>query len=183
MKGKVLVNKFVIAGAVCLVICYCSGDVFARGSKVSSRNRANVIVRRDKQYHSYSRVYKPGWFNFGFVISTPSIRTVITTLPFGYTTMVIRGVPYYRYNNIYYKSHYSGYIVVPAPLIAANVVYAASTQSQILPEKTVIINVPNLNGSYTSVTLVKSGSGYIGPQGEYYAGNPTIEQLKVLYGK
>jgi len=48
---------------------------------------------------------------------------------------------------------------------------------------TVTIYVPNSNGSYTPITLVKHGNGYIGPQGEYYAGNPTVAQLKVLYGR
>ena len=34
-----------------------------------------------------------------------------------------------------------------------------------------------------AVTLKRSGNGFVGPQGEYYADNPTVEQLKVLYGK
>jgi hypothetical protein len=47
----------------------------------------------------------------------------------------------------------------------------------------VTINVPNSRGGYTLVALVKSQDGYVGPQGEYYQGYPTIEQLKVIYGK
>jgi hypothetical protein len=47
----------------------------------------------------------------------------------------------------------------------------------------VTVNVPNTNGSFTPVTLIKQKDGYIGPQGEYYPGNPTVDQLKVLYGK
>ncbi len=43
------------------------------------------------------------------------------------------------------------------------------------------ITILNPNGSYTQVTLTKYGEGYIGPQGEYYQGNPSIEQLKFLY--
>lgn len=50
-------------------------------------------------------------------------------------------------------------------------------------DDTVTIYVPNSNGSYTPITLVKHGNGYLGPQGEYYAGNPTVAQLKVLYGR
>ena len=50
-------------------------------------------------------------------------------------------------------------------------------------ERTVVINVPNHNGSYTPIALRKSGSGYIGPQGEYYHGNPTVTQLRALYGR
>ena len=30
---------------------------------------------------------------------------------------------------------------------------------------------------------IGSGDGFVGPQGEYYPGHPTVEQLKILYGK
>ncbi len=46
----------------------------------------------------------------------------------------------------------------------------------------VIINIPTSNGGFTPVRLTKHGTGYIGPQGEYYEGNPTVRQLEVLYG-
>jgi len=49
--------------------------------------------------------------------------------------------------------------------------------------QTVIVNIPNSNGGFTPVKLIKRAGGYIGPQGEYYTGNPTVDQLKVLYGK
>jgi hypothetical protein len=51
------------------------------------------------------------------------------------------------------------------------------------PGQTITVNVPNSNGSFTPVKLVKYQGGYIGPQGEYYPGNPTVDQLRVLYGK
>ena len=46
----------------------------------------------------------------------------------------------------------------------------------------VVVNIPTSNGGFTPVKLIKQGSGYIGPQGEYYKGNPTVQQLEVLYG-
>jgi hypothetical protein len=48
---------------------------------------------------------------------------------------------------------------------------------------TVTVNVPNSNGSYTSVVLKRSGNGYVGPQGEYYDQVPTTAQLQAMYGK
>jgi len=45
------------------------------------------------------------------------------------------------------------------------------------------INVPNARGGYTLVSLTRCQGGYLGPQGEYYAGNPTLGQLRVLYGE
>ena len=49
-------------------------------------------------------------------------------------------------------------------------------------DDTVVINVPNANGSYTPVTLRRAGGSYVGPRGEYYTTMPTVEQLKGVYG-
>jgi hypothetical protein len=40
---------------------------------------------------------------------------VVQTLPPHYETVVYGGVPYYHYNNVYYRSHGGRYIVVEAP--------------------------------------------------------------------
>jgi hypothetical protein len=42
--------------------------------------------------------------------------------------------------------------------------------------------IVNDNGSQTPITLTPSGSGFVGPSGEYYATMPTEEQLKAQYG-
>lgn len=47
----------------------------------------------------------------------------------------------------------------------------------------VTVNVPNKNGGYTPVVLKKSGSGYVGPQGEYYSEFPKVSQLQAMYSK
>jgi len=73
----------------------------------------------------------------------------------------------------------SGYVVVSAPVVVPAPVVLAQVESR----KTVTINVPNSNGSYIPITLVEQNGGYFGPQGEYYPGHPTVEQLRVLYGK
>ena len=49
--------------------------------------------------------------------------------------------------------------------------------------KTYTVNVPLRRGGYVPVVLTKYGKGYIGPQGEYYYGFPTVNELKVLYGR
>ena len=53
---------------------------------------------------------------------------------------------------------------------------------QVVPDETTVINIPNDNGSYTPVTLRRSGGNYVGPRGEYYINMPTVEQLKAIYG-
>jgi hypothetical protein len=45
------------------------------------------------------------------------------------------------------------------------------------------IDIPNGNGSYTSVTLRKTEKGFLGSQGEFYEDHPTIEQLRERYAK
>jgi len=70
-------------------------------------------------------------------------------------------------------------VVKTAP---ATMVVVTPAVIEVKAEETVI-HIPNSNGSYTAVTLQKSGDGYIGPQGEYYPEHPTVAQLKVLYGK
>ena len=47
----------------------------------------------------------------------------------------------------------------------------------------ITVNIPNYRGSYTPVTLKRSGSGFIGPQGEFYTEFPKVSQLIVMYGK
>ncbi len=125
---------------------------------------------------------------FGFVVVSPPRGAVVVALPVGYQTVFIDGNRYYYYNGVYYQSAPSGYIIVPTPVAAtpaaAMVAPPATTAA---PGKenggTAVVNIPNSDGTYTPVILQKSGKGYIGPQGEYYADNPTVEQLKVLYGK
>jgi hypothetical protein len=47
----------------------------------------------------------------------------------------------------------------------------------------ITVNVPNQRGSYTPVTLRRSGTGFVGPQGEYYPEFPSVGQLQAMYGK
>jgi len=106
-----------------------------------------------------------------------------------------------------------GYQVVPQPAVVQTVVQptivqtapqpavvtassSSAAQQQAAPNATVenaastaatqdafTVNIPNSKGTYTPVTLKKSGNGFIGPQGEYYPQFPSIEQLKVMYAK
>ncbi|HUI92495.1 MAG TPA: hypothetical protein VLX68_09640 [Chitinivibrionales bacterium] len=109
-------------------------------------------------------------------------------------TVVVAGVPYYFYNGCYYT--YDGDVLVavdqslvaPAPAPAAAVPSPATTPKvgSALAQKsdeTITVNVPNNNGGFTPVKLVKTDKGYVGPQGELYTGHPTVDELKVLYGK
>lgn len=181
MHKKIYAGKFWLAMGLCFIFALSYSEAFAR-----DRERQREVVRVGHERYNYhdGRFYRPGWFWFEIVLVKPPIGAVVTYLPFGHRTTVVRGATYYYYNDVYYTPCPSGYIVVPAPIATPNLVYAPSAAGVLAsPRVTVIINVPNANGSYTPVTLIKGNNGYIGPQGEYYPDHPTLEQLKALYGK
>lgn len=184
-------GKVWLTGILGVLVILCSVNAFAedRGGHGRGRergehnswNRPHEVVRMGHQRYHYrdGSFFRLGWFGLEFAIVKPPVGAVITFLPSGSRTIVVNGATYYSYNNIYYQPCPMGYVVVPQPL-ERTVVLA---ENRVLSSGNVIINVPNANGSYTSIMLVKQGNGYIGPQGEYYPEHPTVEQLKALYGK
>ena len=129
-----------------------------------------------------------------------AVGAFVTHLPHGHTVVVVGNTSYYYYEGSYYRPSSSGYVVVPDP--AANTVPTPEpAQSQVTSENTdtgakslsitnapqtisdtTVVNIPNSRGGFTPVTLIKRGDGYIGPQGEFYTGRPTVAALKALYG-
>jgi len=184
-------SKLWMVLAFSLVIIMQSVNAFARpgmgGPEGPHRGPEDITVRHERYRYHDNRFYRPVWFGlFEVVVDIPPIGVIVTVLPVGYRVIVVGDVTYYYYDNVYFTAYPPhGYIVVSAPVVNSNVVVATSsvTQPQKISGETVTINVPNSNGSYTPVTLVKQKDGYLGLQGEYYPGHPTIEQLKVLYGK
>jgi len=182
MIKKVFGKKVVFFTAFCLMLAVSYSNAFARDEGRGGGHREVVVVGRERYHYHDGRFFKPGWFGwFEFNLVTPPIGAVISVLPYGYQTIVVGGLPYYYYDNIYYRPCPSGYIVVPQPVL--NTIVVSNPVVTQPSGETVTINVPNSHGGYTSVILVKYNNGYLGPQGEYYSGNPTVEQLKILYGK
>jgi hypothetical protein len=126
---------------------------------------------------------------------------------YGYPTVVVQD-PYYYYRAPY-PVYTDGYVV--APTVTAQAAPAAqpavapatqpATQSVATPKPksindtavisigaqesigdSVTLYVPNSKGRFTAVTLIKRAKGYSGPQGEFYPNNPTIAQLRAIYG-
>ncbi len=70
-------------------------------------------------------------------------------------------------------------VVVPPPVIERVIV----APPVIAPAPTTItVWITNSNGSMTSIQLIREGSWYRGPRGEYYTSIPTNEQLRIVYG-
>ena len=175
----------------CAIPC---ADAFAWGGGGQDRSRSheearipsgrrNIDFGRSRYHYDHGRFYRSTWF-FGLAIVRPPIGIIVDVVPTDSRVIVRGGVRYYCYDNVYYEECPTGYIVVPTP--PANSITASLpqpvTSSTAVTGETVEINVPNSNGSYTTVKLTKSNNGYMGPQGEFYAGHPTVEQLKALYG-
>jgi len=104
-----------------------------------------------------------------------------------YQPVVVNGVTYYVNNGVYYLYTQYGYQAVATPAgVSAPVVPATTATTTSVgpnPDDSITINVPNDKGGYTSVLLKRSGNGFTGPQGEFYAEFPKVSQLKLMYGK
>lgn len=174
--------KFKTLMALFLVLALASSEAYAyRGGHQPGR-------RGEWHHYRDGHWYRDGFFWFNTAVSALAIGALINRLPPKHTTVVYAGVPYYYAEGYYYRPYErGGYVVVQPPVVAQPVVVAQQVPvipiaQNTQPSDMVTINIPNSRGGYTPVTLRKAGTGYVGPQGEYYSDNPTVEQLKTLYG-
>jgi len=152
--------------------------------------------RHGGSFHGYGGFH--GYYGWGY--GNLYVGSIVGYLPEGYNVVVVDGNGYYYYNGYYLTACPSGYVVVPAPVVAqAPVAYSAghtavqqptdqakqsvTAQPMSSSNDTVIINIPNSTGGFTAVQLTKYKDGYKGTQGEFYPKNPTVAQLRLLYGK
>jgi len=146
-----------------------------------------VINHRGRRYFYHNGLFfrKSG---IKFVIVAPPIGAIVPVLPFGFVTFTFGPrIVYYYLDGVYYKPVPEGYVVVPESEFE-KYKQQKETLKKEESDKNVsgeeyVVNIPNSDGSFTPVKLKKSNNGYIGPQGEFYQGHPSVEQLKVLYGK
>jgi hypothetical protein len=152
---------------------------------------------RNHYYPGFHHGYYHGYYGWGSYWPYWSIGSYLTYLPDDYTTVYVDGTPYYYCDGSYFTPYSSGYMVVPTPAAAASQDQEATVQAPSSTETdkqpiaaqpesashdTTTINIPNSKGGFTPVRLVKHKNGYIGPQGEFYTGHPTVAALKALYG-
>ena len=100
---------------------------------------------------------------------------------------------YYDDTPVYYPPDDAG-VLIASPAVTPVVVTAppvtvveppegVSGLPAVEPVDSITINIPNDHGTFTAVTLKRSGNGFIGPQGEFYSEFPSVAQLRVIYGK
>jgi hypothetical protein len=144
-------------------------------------------VRYYEPYRYPEYYYQP--VSYTYVGASAPVGSVLYALPAGSRLLGINGVNYYEYNGTYYLPVAGGYQVVQPPVVvqqAAVVTVPASAPVAMVPEvmqNEFSVNVPNAHGGYTTVTVKRSGNGFVGPQGEFYSEFPKITQLQVMYGK
>jgi hypothetical protein len=201
MTNKLPQNRVCLAIATAFIVAVLSSGAFAWGHGGGHFGGGHFG-------HGYGGYYYPGYYGWPYygpwlpevTVVEPPIGGYVAYLPDGYTTFLIGNDRYYAYNGVYFRPYSDGYIVVSPP--AQNVSAAmqtspaiksdaaatsepkslASVPAAVHSSDTVTVGVPNVKGGFTSVRLIKQKDGYVGPQGEFYKGHASVDQLKALYG-
>jgi hypothetical protein len=147
------------------------------------------------RYYYYDGLYYTYAGDGDYVVVNPPLGAYVAAIPPDFQPVNINGRIYYVDNGVYYiLTEHHGYKVVEPPVVYAQppvqqVVVAQPTTVVEAPPVVVDaqnafpVNIPNNSGGYTSVVIKRSGNGYVGPQGEFYATFPSVAQLKAMYGK
>lgn len=151
-----------------------------------------VVVSGQTCYYAGGYFYKPKGRRY--VMTTPPPGIIVEELPPSYETVYVNGVAHYRCDGVYYRPALTetGYVIVD-PAVVAVPVPAPAPQAVQAPAPPVTpgpvddkltINIPNHRGGYTAVVLQRTPrGGFVGPQGEYYPECPSVEQLRLMYGR
>jgi len=149
-----------------------------------------------RRYYYYDGLYYTYVGAGDYVIVNPPLGAYVAAIPPDFQPMIINGRTYYANNGVYYILTPHGYRVVEQPVVYVQPqpVVVQPPQQVVVAQPVVVappvvaqdmfsVNVPNKSGGYTAVVIKKSGNGYQGPQGEFYADFPKVEQLKAMYTK
>jgi hypothetical protein len=134
-------------------------------------------------YYYYNGLYY-SYVNGDYVLVSPPIGAYVSAIPPDFQPVIINGRTYYTDNGVYYLlTRHRGYKVVVAPVVYAQPVTTVVAAPAAADQNIFPINVPNNSGGYVTVVVKRSGNGYVGPQGEFYAQFPSVTQLKAMYVK
>jgi len=152
-----------------------------------NQNGNHGYHHHDHSYVDLGFTYTPDTYYDGPIYYPPSDDVDIPVAP-TYEPIIINGTTYYVNNGVYYIYTGYGYQVVQPPTVTTIQTPPVEVAQTPTPpggveDDSFTVNIPNAKGAYTAVTLKKSGTGYIGPQGEYYPDFPKVSQLEAMYGK
>lgn len=121
---------------------------------------------------------------YGYIVVPAPVNVIVTSIPSGNHCIVIDGITYYTYDGVYYQRVAGGYqVVAPPKTVLIEPVTLAETFSEDQSLDSLTINIPNNEGKFTAVEIKRSGTGFTGPQGEFYPEFPSVEQLRIIYVK
>ena len=176
-----------------------AGDAFAkwgRHHKCDYENDYHDRHDRGKRFRIHHRgrnyFYEDGMFfrkaGFGFVAIAPPMGVIVPVLPFGYAAFHYGpGLDFYCMGGIYYRHVPEGYMVVPEDEFERNRRrerhgdrHGSRGNSR---EREYSEYIPDTDGTITSVKFEKSDSGYLGFQGEFRDGKPSMFGLSMLFSQ
>jgi hypothetical protein len=130
------------------------------------------------------------WWLGNAIVAGLVAGAVVASLPPRCETVYVGGYPYYYDGSYYYQRSPNGYVVVEPVEGEPVAVQPVATSENVPPQnysaenkRSVSILIANSNGTSTTIMLIKKGSGYVGPEGEYYEAMPTMKQIKAVYGQ
>jgi len=138
------------------------------------------------RYYYYDGLYYSYAGDGDYVVINPPMGAYVTTIPPDFQQVNINGRIYYTNGGVYYLlTEHHGFKVVPQPMVYVQpqTVVVEQPQQAVDAQGAFPVNIPNGNGSFTTVVIRKSGNGFVGPQGEFYATFPSVAQLKAMYAK
>ncbi|MDE2222221.1 MAG: hypothetical protein KGK03_04025 [Candidatus Omnitrophica bacterium] len=135
------------------------------------------------RYHYCGGVYYT-YASGDYMLVNPPAGAFVNAIPPDFHPVVINGITYYTDQGIYYVLTARGYQVVAPPVVEQpQVLTPPPAPPTSYGQDSFTVNVPNNSGGYTTVVVKRSGKGYVGPQGEYYAEFPKVSELKAMYVK
>jgi len=130
------------------------------GSQRVSHGGIHYVVHK-------GRFYKP--WKAGYILIRRPVGVVVYSLPAAAITMVVAGLTYYVYDNIYYRKVPSGYQVVWPPQVAEDEAMPVQTMASVPPGTKVLVLAKSLN--------VRSGPGLNHPvKSQVHYGNMLTAQ-------
>ena len=138
-----------------------------------------------RDYYS-DTYYSPYYYTvpaYAYVAPAQPLGSVVYAIPFGCQLVNINGVTYYENNGTYYLPIAGGYQIVVPPALTASVPVVVPQGQTAEAQQEFTVNVPNAQGAYTAVVIRRSGTGFVGPQGEFYPEFPKVDQLQLMYTK
>lgn len=167
-----------------------TGDYHSKSDRHDSHKGDQVKLPRTAvslNFGGVSFYYNDGYYyrrhGHHYYHTVPPIGVSVYHLPNGCRSFYRNGTHYYTYNNIYYQQVGDLYRVVE-PVALEPVILQPTTRYIPAADQSIFkVNIPSNKGGYVKVVLRKSSDGFLGPQGEFYDDFPSVEQLRLMYGK